>query len=160
MPLSLIYTIKDGKGARSTVEINLDVTTLANAQTFLTAHAPLLDALILGQIERVGICASGVLPGGLRAVPVEGSDVEEGALFMYNSVGGYKTRVRIPTFNEAKMLVGTQRVDLTDADVIAFNAAMISPLATFSASDYRGADIISLRSAVDSFQRSRRNVPG
>jgi hypothetical protein len=159
MPLSLIYTIRDGKGARSTVEINVDVATLANAQTFLTAHAPLLDALILGVIERVGICASGTLPGGLRTTPIVNSDVEEGARFIYNSVGGYKTSVRLPTFNEAMMLSGSQRVDLADADVLAFNVAMTDPLATFSACDYRGADIVSLRSAVDSFQKSRRRLP-
>jgi len=154
--LSAIFTILDGKGARSTVEVNIDTDILTEAQAFITAYAPLLDALILGRIERVGICASATLPGGLSAVAVEGSDVEEGARFMYNSVGGYKTSVRLPTFDESKIIPGTQRVDLTDVDVIAFNSAMISPLATFSAVDYRGADIISLRSAVDSFQKTRR----
>lgn len=159
MPLTAVFTIRDGKGARSTVEININVATIANAQSFVTAMAPLLDAVILGVIERVGICAVATLPGGLRAVPDSDSDVEEGARFVYNSVGGYKTSVRLPTFNEAMMLSGSQRVDQSDTDVLAFNTAMTDPLATFSASDYRGADIVSLRSAVDAFQKSRRRLP-
>lgn len=158
MPLSAVFTIRDAKGARSTVEINIDVATIANAQTFITAFAPLLDALILGVIERVGICILATLPGGLRAVPTLGSDVEEGARFMYNTVSGYKTGFRVPTFNEAFLVDGTQRVDLADADVIAFNNAIEDGLATFEPSDYRGDDIVALRSALESFQKTRTRI--
>lgn len=155
MPLSAVFTIRDAKGARSITEVNIDTATIANAQTFITAFAPLVDALILGVIERVGICVTATLPAGLRTVPTLGSDVEEGAKFMYNTVGGYKTGLRLPTFNEAFLVDGTQRVDLADAAVLAFNVAMTDGLATFEPSDYRGDDITALRSALESFQKTR-----
>lgn len=158
MPLTAVFTIRDAKGAKSTVEVNLDVATIANAQTFITAFAPLVDALILGVIERVGICASATLPGGLRTTPTLGSDVEEGARFQYQTAGGFHTGLRLPTFNEAFLVDGTQRVDTADAAVIAFNTAMEDGLATFEPSDYRGDDIINLRSALESFQKTRARI--
>lgn len=159
MAVSVLFTIRDAKDARSLVEFYLpDATTIADAQTWITAAAPLLNALITGAIERVGVCLSAALPGGLRASPLANSDVEEGAKFIFNSTGGYQTSVRIPTFDETHMVAGSTQVDTTAGPVASFVAGMTAGLSLIEPTDYRGADIVSLRSARESFQRSRRRI--
>jgi len=159
MAVSVLFTIRDEKGARSLVEIYLpSATTIALAQDFVTAVAPLLEALITGAIERVGICVSGTLPGGLRASPLANSDVEEGARFIFTSAGGYTTSVRIPTFDDTLILEGTNIVDSDAGAVTSFVAGMTAGLATVQPTDYRSADITALKSAREDFQRSRKRV--
>lgn len=161
MPVvSVLFTIRDAKGARSLVEIYLPgATTIDLAQDFVDAAAPLINALILGAIERVGLCVSGTLPAGLRTTPDVGSDVEEGARFIFNSDGGYTTSVRIPTFDEQFIVDGTTTVDSTAGAVASFVAGMTAGLATVQPTDYRGADIESIKSAREDFQRSRKRNP-
>lgn len=157
MAVSVLFTIRDDKGARSLVEIYLpSATTIALAQDFIDDVAPLIEALITGAIERVGICLSGALPGGLRANPLAGSDVEEGARFIFNSAGGFSTSLRIPTFDEQYVLDNSNLVDTAAGAVTSFVAGMTAGLATVQPTDYRSADITSLKSAREDFQRSRK----
>lgn len=161
MALSVIFTVRDAKGASSLVEINLPAdTTVEDAQGFITSVAPLINALILGSIDRVGICLSATLPGGLRTSPTASSDVEEGARFVFNSAGGYVTSLRLPTFSESFIASGSNRVDTALTPVQDFITAMVAGAGTptVQPSDYRGADITGLKSAMEAFQRSRRKI--
>lgn len=161
MVSTLNFAIRDGKGAKSTIGIYLpDDQTLVSVQEFVDLFAPIIDDITDGVIDGVSLSVGMVLPAGLAASAGANSDVEEGARFIFASEGGYRTSVRIPTFPETKILAGSRNVSLVDVDVDAFVDAMIDGLLVTAGqaepSDYRGEDVVSLVSAIESFQRSRR----
>jgi hypothetical protein len=155
MAIEIIYTVYDAKGAKSTHSVWLpDGTTLADAQTFATSYSELLDAVIDGRISKIGIVYEGTL-GTVKETPVAGCDVEQGALFIYNA-GDFLFRHRLPTFTPTLIVANSRAVDLTDEDVTAFVAGMVTGLAGTSPCEHRGTDISALKSARELYQRSRR----
>lgn len=164
---TLSITVQDGilpKPHKSTVQINFTGAAVAtwNAtqlQAVADATLPIVDDLITGKIVGAGWTFTPTIVSGLRAEADENSDVEEGALFIFQSVYPYKTRVRIPTFNETFMLPASKQVDLTATEVIAFTDLMVDgliiSLVGFDPSDSRAVAITSLVSAVDAFQKDR-----
>lgn len=159
---SVNFTILDEKGAKSQVTVYVpDSTDTADLIEFAEEMAALLDAMIGGQIVNIGACLSVAVPAGVKSDPVEGSDVEEGARFIFESAGGYSTAVRVPTFLEEKIATASKLVNQADGAVAAFIAAMTDGLTMTSTNDveptdYRAADVTGIRSAVESFQRSRK----
>lgn len=157
---TILVTIKDAKNKDSTMEVNLPSTvTLANVSIFAIALAALIEPLIKGQITRVAIALN--LPAaltGLRTAPLAGSDVEEGAKFVFNTTGGFITSTRIPTFDESKIASDSRLVDTSDTDVGAFIVTMTDGLVAAGGAepvDKRGADVETLESALEAFQSSR-----
>lgn len=158
----LVYSIKDAKGATSTTQLNFPVNVdIAVLQTFAQTTATMINSLIKGKIIDAGIGLAVDLSGAtIRATPDPNSDVEEGARFNWRSLIGAPTNFRLPTFDEAFMLAGTQQVDTADTDVAAFIARILegqTVVATnVSPSDDRGSDITALETARESFGKSRR----
>jgi len=120
------YTIVDGKGEESTVTIDLaPATTPTNAQAFAQAMHTVINDLITGGVTNYGIRIN---------VPVTGdfanpyADIQEKALFVFRSAGGFIKRVSIPTINEDLFLTGTKLIDLTDLDVVEFVNGMVDGL--------------------------------
>lgn len=164
MALEVLYTIRDGKGQTSTMEIALPSTlTLAKAIAFAGDMALLINNIITGAITRIGIALMIDLPSGLRATPLTTSDVEEGARFQFRTNQGHYTSLRIPTFSEGKIVPGSRQVDLTDGQVAAFVTGMVNgididPTAgtdIVQPSDKRNEDIVALVSAKEQFMSSR-----
>ena len=160
----LIFSIVDEKGATSTTEIRLPVTTAwADVLGMAAALPPLIDALISGAITRVGIVFDFTLTGGVKLAALAGSDVEEGARFQFRTENNFFTHLRIPTFLESLIVAGTREVDLTDSDVAAFVTAMEDGIDLAGAapivepSDSRGEDIVALVSAQEQFLSSRKS---
>lgn len=162
--ISLIFSVKDAKGAVSTTELDLPTSiTLANATIFAQQLALLIDPIISGAITRIGIAVSVALPGGLTASPASGSDVEEGAIFQFITANNFRKSMRIPTFLESHILAGTQNVDLADTDVDAFVDAVTSGILLTGAGgtgtptpvDKRAEDLTALDFAHESFQSTR-----
>lgn len=161
MTIGVNFSVIDGKGARSSVQVNLpDGLNLVQVQDFVDDFAPILDAITDGAITGVSVSIAATLPGGLASTPGANSDVEEGARFIFSTENGYSTAVRVPTFPESKISSGSQAVNLADTAVDAFVDAMVAGVTvtagTAEPSDYRGDDIVGVTSAVESFQRSRR----
>lgn len=161
MPVSLNFTVYDGKKSRSLVKLNMeDGFTIADYSEVATATLALIKGMIDGAVVSVGLCID-LAVAGLEAIGDAGatSDVEEGARFIYGA-GIYNTAVRIPTFNEAQIVPNTRVVDETAPTVSAFINAIQDGVATAGGTvqftDYRGEDIDKLNSAIESFQRSRR----
>jgi hypothetical protein len=166
MVLSVIYTFKDGKDKTSFTEVPIPLgTTLANAVIFAQQMAILVDALITGRVARIGIAATVTMPGGIAVVAAATSDVEEGAVFQYRTSGGFHKSCRIPTFNEAMIVTGSDVVNIADPDVLAFNTAMLTGInlagfggtGTVSPCDLREEDLVAIDFAREDFQNSRRN---
>jgi hypothetical protein len=158
-------TIEDAKGAKSTMQFNFPVGAASNTNVnalidAAKAAAELIDAVTKGRILNVGIGIAVDLSAlTLKSTADVDSDVEEGARFQFNSAIGALTGFRIPTFDEALLLSGTQSVDIEDADVDALVDFMIDghtlSAVTVQPSDDRGSDVESLASARESFQSSR-----
>lgn len=150
--------IRDHDGDTSTFTLNFPSSfTLTEIQGFATSFIPLVDAIVHGTIEEAGIALVVTLPGGLKANPVQYSDVQHGALFSMRTDGNYNTSFRLPTFDPALYSTGSKNVDVEDSDVAAFIAACVSGLdvsgSMIEPSDYRGDDVTALVKAVESFRK-------
>lgn len=161
------YTIKDEKSKRATVVFNVpevDILTVADAAgspiEYAQAIAQAIEPLIDGQITNISINIDTALPAGLKAAPLVTSDVEEGALFTFETADGFDTRARIPTFKESLITSGGL-VNVLDSNVSEFLELIILPSElpadwSISASDARGANIVRLVSAEEKFKARRR----
>lgn len=160
---SVLYGIRDSKGATSNTEIKVpDSFNLIQITGFATQMAALIDDLIGGQLTRIGVVLAIDLPGGLKTEPNADSDVEEGARFQFNTVGGFFTGFRLPTFLEDFIPSNTKSVDTTEAEVAALIAAMTAGLdvsgTDVTPCDAREADVTSLSFAREQFQSSRKST--
>lgn len=154
---TIIFTIKDAKGKTSKVEIHLPgAVLLAAVEAFMNSFVLLLDAVIGGMITGMSATRNFTVPGAAKQAPQAASDVEEGALFIFNTVGGHQTRFRVPTFLETKVASDSRLVNQADAAVAPLINAMIAGLAGTLPSDARDEDITSISSAKELFQKSRR----
>lgn len=156
----VIYTIKDAKGKKATKKVNFGASAnLGMVRAWAENFAPLLANVIKGQIVDIGIGIGVTLPGGLPTAPDADADVEEGARFNWRTAIGSNTEFRIPTFDEAKLVAGTNQVNTADADVTAVINQMITghtvALENIQPTDERGSDVVALESARESFQSSR-----
>lgn len=156
------FNFVDGKGARSTTTINIpsglnDVDLQAAAAQFAQLIANISDC----QLTSVALCKaidiSGLINNGAPAATI---DVEEGARFVFSSLDGFRTSMRIPGFPETKLLAGTQTVDPADADIIAFvslmEAGFVGVTDLIAPSTSHAEDIAQLDAARDDFQRTRK----
>lgn len=164
MPFTIVFTFKDEKNKPSRTEINLPSgTAFTDVVLFAKEFAPLVNDLITGQITSIGVCASVSLTGlGLRTAPLSGSDVEEGGRFQFNTVNGFPTAFRLPTFAESFVLANSRNIDTTDADVAAIVTAMEDGIDLSGAGgtgvitpvDKRDEDIVALNYAREQFFNS------
>lgn len=160
-------TIEDSKKATSVVKACVPIATVWEAVVaFARDLATKLDALTGGRILGISISADVSLPGGLKSTATTGTDVEEGALFIYEVTGGFRTRMRVPTFLESKIQNDSRNLTV-DAATTALTTLLVSgaayPVLAVTAgnvqvnpSDARGTDIIALADAKEQFVRSRR----
>lgn len=157
---AITLTVRDGKGHVSNPSVHvLSTTILDDLIEYGQEFATLVDAVITGEIIAISATIRIALPGALDAVAAN-SDVEEGAMFIMDAAGGVKSRLRVPTFDEAMMVSGSQLVDLTDADVIALVGILEDGFTTTTPTDvdtveYREADIETVQAAYDAFTKSR-----
>ena len=152
----LYVRIRDEDGDASTMTLKFpDSLTVGDITDYAGAFLPLLDAVINGKIEAAGVCLAVSLPGGLKAAPINNTDVQQGAQFLFRA-GAYPVRLRVPTFKPTMFVAGSKTVDITDADVLNFRNAILNgltPVATLvEPSSNRGEDIDSWVSAVENFR--------
>jgi hypothetical protein len=162
MPIGLVYTFQDAKGAKGTTTINIpDATAYADALEFASALAQLFANMTTGRLMAVGIHISVDVSGLASNTLGANSDVEEGAKFSWLTVGDFRASNRIPTFDEALIVAASKQVDVTDADVAQFVSYMTDGFTATSTNvvlpvDYRNADINDLISALEDFVTSRK----
>jgi len=125
--------------------------TPANIQTFLTAFAPLADAVIDGIIESASLTLDLALPGGLKSSPVEDSTVRRGAVESFANPSRFAWSLYVPSFSLTKITGGN--IDIADADVVAFNAAYVTGAGGFTPSNGEGLDLTAMLHAAESFRK-------
>lgn len=156
------YTVQDSKGATSVMQIKFpsasDVPTLAD---FVATTALMINNFIRGRIISAGIgIGVDISSVGIRPAPLAGSDVEEGGRFSWSTASNTNPDFRVPTIDEAFLVEGSREVDVADPVVDTFVQRIIQGrtigLTNVSPSDDHGLDIISLATAKESFQSSRK----
>jgi len=126
--------------------------TLIELQNFVDANAPLIDAIIEGQITAITFTRALVIPGGLKGAPVANCDVEEGANMLFDvAATNYNHGIRLPSLLQT--LFTGEEVDITDLDVIAWSNNIINGVAGVVPSDRYGGDVIGLLSGAKTFRR-------
>lgn len=163
--VKIIYTLKDNKGKLATCEIKVPTgLTVANYVEFATEMGTLVVNMTIGQIVNVGIAITVDIDPGWPVSPGLTSDVEEKAAFQYMAAGNWRTGVNLPTLSELLVVDGSDALDLTDADVIAFNDAMTDGILlpvgaiTVQPTDARENDIEALVFARERFRASGKRV--
>lgn len=162
MGYSLFVSVRDGKNRTSTVTANLPSTSNpAYAAAAAADLAAYIKSLSDGAVTDAGFTYH-VDPASLPAGAADShSDVEEKALFVFETELGHPTRITIPAFIESKFDAGSEKVNLTDVQVLAFTGAMISGWDTGTGedvfpSDARDEDITALIEARKSWARARQ----
>lgn len=123
--IELFVNFEDESGDTATRSWYLDAgTSLADAALVVPALVSLIEPLIVGGITGAGFTVSVDIAGLGVGVAGALSDIEEAARFAYRTVNGFIWRKTIPTLDEGKVIAGSDNIDLTDSDVLAFNAAM------------------------------------
>lgn len=162
----LVLTIQDGKGKKSNMIINLPpaLPNIGRYQAIARNWMDIIRGVIRGKVVYAGVTFGIELTAGaIGDVAEPDSDVEEGAKFIFTTENGFPTSIRVPTFDETKILDGTRQVDLTDGAVENLVEAMIDGIDDDDTVvvnlqdvvDTHGDDVVSLSSALESFQRSR-----
>lgn len=101
-PYSVSFSIEDRDGDNSTVIIFLDPTfTLAQYQGFVTAFAPLLDAVTQGKVVGATLNMEMSLPGGLKAAATATAENQVGGLWTMSTPARYKHGIRVPALIDA-----------------------------------------------------------
>lgn len=152
----LIVQILDDDGDYSTVSYKFnDTMTIDDVTGFADLFLPLIDNLIDGKIWDANIVFEYPLPGGLKVGPAALCDVEDGCQFLFHA-GEYPVRNRVPTVVRSKYLTGSNEIDITDADVLAYTQAMTLGLLVGAVqvqpTDNRGADITAYARGVQNFR--------
>lgn len=156
------FSIQDSKGKISPMKLNfpenVDVGILRT--NFIPTTATLLNAIIKGKIISAGIGLEVDLSSAtIRTTPDVDSDVEEGSWWPCKAANGAETGFRIPTFDEAKLISGTEFVDLADDDVSDFAERILLgqtvTLTNVSPSTDRGEDITNIHAPYEQFKASR-----
>lgn len=154
----LSASIEDAKGHIRPINVPVPrgALTLAGITSYWQEALTRLDLIIDGRLIGAGVQVEIALPGGQKANAVAGSDVQEGANFLYTAAGTtYKHGIRIPALKQA-LFVG-EGVDISDGDFVSWNALLTAGFdpgsGLVSASDKYENDLLSLSSAKKTFRK-------
>lgn len=162
MATSLNIVVEDNKGAKSTTSFNVDdAVSVAGLAEVGLAIAQSILTIVTGRIVSISACINVDLTSLTGNTVALNSDVEEGARFIWNSTGGFTTSNRLPTFDEQYIVAGSRMVNVDAPAVEAFinlieGGVVTVGDGTVAITDYRGAEVVDLDSARESFQRSRK----
>jgi hypothetical protein len=130
MASTIFYTVADADGEQSviSVPVNFLDTLDGSALRFAIEYGwDVLNPLLNGTLVNAGITIQVDIDTFTNTAAAAIADVQEKAEFVYRAVGGFLKRISLPTFIET-FFYGSgseKQVDLTQAEVVAFNTLMI-----------------------------------
>jgi len=167
---TITFLINDNVGRTSSASVNVDPgTTLADVEAFTETMGGLISNIIAGRLygAKLTIDLGDVVnPGNANPNADTFSDVQEKALFLFETSEGFSTRISIPAIDESEIITpGTPFVDVGNPPVDAFVAAMTAGITptenpslstTVQPTDVRGDDILVLDTAYETYTNRRR----
>jgi len=124
--------------SKTTLVFFPNATTLAAVQAYATAFAPLYEAIVEAKITEMNVNFPLTVPNG-KANPGAGVRINEGADFSYDTPGRYNFGLWVPAIKLAKLSGDT--INAADADIIAFNNAIVGGLGGTLPTDGYGLDV-------------------
>lgn len=146
----------DGDTSTFAVKVPLGALTLAQITGFAQAWATEIDDMTDGKITGLSVIIGVTLPGGLKADPVQYSEVQKGALLSFSAAGtAYRHSIRIPAVTPSKFTGNV--LNSADADVAAVITIMedgvdIGGVDVLPCDKYEN-DIVAYIEGVKSFRR-------
>lgn len=163
-PINLVLTLRDGKNRYAQMIVNVvnqdeDSNILHQIEMAKNLQVD-IDAMVKGQIVQCGVVIDVPIEGGLKTTPDADSDVEEGALFIFQSVNGYLTKIRVPTVGDDLFITGSPLIDFANADVSQFvdnilDGYLYDISNRHDVTDSRGDDVIDIKSGAKDFENPR-----
>lgn len=159
MPIEMITTIEDRRGAQSTTSVQVDdATTKIQLDSFALGWVTLIDSLVLGVIRAV----TGFLGVDISALtnntPSASSDVEEVGAFEFVTASGNRVKFNIPAINENLVTNETGDLDQTQtaiANIITmFEDGLAVTGGTITPCDIGEEDIVGTLFARERFRNS------
>jgi hypothetical protein len=144
------FSIRDADGDTSTISMNLNSADMASAVIRAETIMPLIDAIILGRIEDCKVAQNVLTATFTKAVPVAGSDNEVKGRFIFDSAGGYNTRVSLPSFDKNTWTVVGGAINTTNGNAV---DAFVDEVIGNGWADFRFADVTALKAAYEAFGR-------
>lgn len=162
--MSLAVTVRfdfvDIKNSKSFTKIRVPTTfSIPQYLEFAIAMGQLLSNISAARITGASVTLAVSLSGlSLKAAAASVADVFQKGYFSFNSAAtGFRKRLRIPTFDESKVGLGSDNIDTLDVDVAAFITAMENGIVvtggTISPTTERGHDLVSINEAREVFRR-------
>jgi hypothetical protein len=154
----LSVQLTDALGVTASVPYYLsiaDTQTVAELNTAMAAILTDLDPVTGAAIANATVNISVTLPGGIKATPAAGSEVERGGLFNWSQLGiKYKFGVLVPALKQSVIVNG--KINLADAAVSTWNALMSTVGGDVSWVSTGFHDLEVLRDALIVFRKHRK----
>lgn len=151
---TLVYDLVDETGSHSKVEFHVPFATLAAVA--LAAAATMVD--LIAALTGCRILSYGLTYAAVDNAPglaATESRVEHKGRWIFQLANGLTTRVEIPGLL-ATTVLGDGALDQANADVLAFQGALVGVGAIFAGID--GSDITATDAAYEAFRRSTRKM--
>lgn len=162
LAVSFRFDFIDVKGKTTFTKMRTPSTfSIAQYTEFAVAMGQIICNMIAVRLTGISATFTLDLSGlSLKAAATSVADVFQKGYFSFNSAStGFRKRLRIPTFDESKVGLGSDNIDTLDAAVAAFDAAMTNGIVvtggTIQPVTERGHDLVSLNEAREVFQRHR-----
>lgn len=161
VPAIVSLTIQDEVGTKANLPVYVEVpdtVTVATLRGFSQTIAIDADAISGGKVIEIRNTLSIPQPvSGIKANPVAGSRVEQTGLFNFSQLGSkYRWPIDVPAIADTKLIKG--RIDLTDADIIAFIAAMSTTASLIVPSSKWALALEGLLDAALTFRKHRKQL--
>jgi len=160
VPAQFSFTVEDEFGTKGVCLINSLIdpaATITDLDGVFANILGLLDSITGGKITQGHYRVLPVI-SGVKTDPVAGSRIEQSAVFNFSASGtGYKQGVLVPSI--ANTVITAGKVDLTNADVIAFFTALTT--AVVGVLEWTSANrqaLLALLDALLSFRKHRKQL--
>lgn len=160
LAVSIRYQFIDGEGDTSFTKIHVPTGfSIAQYTEFAIAFGQLLANITDGGITSASFCVGLDLSSStIKAVVTTGADIAQKALFGFGTIlAGFRTKLKLPAFRTALITSGSDSVDQSHADIVAFSSAMEDGIVvtggTISPTDLRGNDVDALNYAREFFRK-------
>jgi len=128
-------------------------TTLAQVQAYYDTVALTLDAITGAKIDSATVALALVNPGGLKAAAIADQPIQWGANWGFDVLNTpYRWTMHVPAILSS--LVTGEDINRADADVVAFEADLVTGDGTVAPTGRDGGDLVSVLDAKVSFRKA------